>query len=336
MNTNKFDISVVVITFNDVRNIGECLESIIAQDYQHDFEILVIDGVSTDGTIEEIKRYVKKYKRIRLIIKKSSITEARNIGIRKAKHDFVAFTDSDCVVPKNWLKNLVNGYINLKKADNKVAGVGGANVPPKNKNDFTYAIGIAFDSFIGSLGSIQARRFDRNKIAFSISCTNSMYEKSALKKAGLFSEDLGNQGEDWDMGLKMRDKGFILYGLKDSYVIHKMRTTPIKFWKNMVFYGDGRMRLIRKHGYKSPLKYYLPLIFLTSMILPIIYMFAPATPLFLAPLLYFPLIFVYSLYSCIKKGGIRYTMHAFLVFLMLHFGYSVGEIKGLRWVLNDK
>ncbi|MGV8141880.1 MAG: glycosyltransferase [Candidatus Woesearchaeota archaeon] len=333
---SRFDISIVVITFNDVKNIGECLKSILSQDYEHNLDVLVVDGISTDGTIEEIKKYAKKHKQIRLIVERSSITEARNIGIKNAKYDFVAFTDSDCVVPKNWLKTLTEGYVRLKKTNPKIAGVGGANIPPKNINKFTYAIGIAFDSYIGSLGSIQARRFENDAQAFSISCTNSIYEKSALKKAGMFSEDLGNQGEDWDMGLKMKKKNFILYGLKDSYVIHKMRTSPKRFWDNMIFYGDGRMRLIKKHGTGSPWKYYMPLLFLVSMIMPVIYVFNPITTLLLTPILYFPFILLYSLFLCIRKKEIKYVFGVFSVFLILHFGYALGEIKGFRWFLKVK
>jgi glycosyltransferase involved in cell wall biosynthesis len=333
------NVSIVVITFNDVNNISECLKSILAQKFSHKFEIVVVDGISTDGTQEIIKSFAKKHKQIKVIIEKSSITEARNIGIKNSKYDFVAFTDSDCIVPKDWLEILTQNYSRLKKSDDKnssrIVGVGGANIPPKHINDFTYAIGIAFDSFIGSLGSIQAKRFEKDTRAFSISCTNSLYEKSALEKAGLFSEDLGNQGEDWDMGFKMRKKGFILYGLKDSYVIHKMRTSPKEFWKNMIFYGDGRMRLIKKHGTDSSMKYYLPLVFLAAMIFPLIYIFKQIN-IFLLPLLYFPAIFLYALFLSIRKKEIKYTLNTFLVFIILHFGYALGEIKGLRWIFSRR
>jgi len=327
---NHLNVSIVVITLNDASNIGECIESILAQKFSRTYEIVVVDGISKDGTQEIVKKFAKKHKQINLIVEKSSITEARNIGIRKAKYDFVAFTDSDCVVPKNWLSTLTAKYSELKNSNNKIVGVGGANVPPKNINHFTYAIGIAFDSFIGSLGSIQAKGFEKDSPALSISCTNSLYEKSALKKAGLFSEDLGNQGEDWDMGLKIRKKGFILYGIKDSHVIHKMRSTPKKFWKNMIFYGDGRMRLIRKHGTNSSLKYYLPFAFLIVMLLPITYLFWGIN-LFLIPLIYFPIIFAYSLFLSMRKKATRYTLSVALAFMILHFGYALGEIKGLRW-----
>jgi len=330
---NDLNVSIVVITYNDVSNISECLESILAQKFSYKYEIVIVDGISTDGTQEIIKKFAKKYKQIRVIIEKSSITEARNIGIKKSKYDFVAFTDSDCIVPKDWIQTLTKNYTKLKSQNNKVVGVGGANVPPKNINTFTYAIGIAFDSIIGSLGSIQAKKFEENAPALSISCTNSLYEKSALKKAGLFSEELGNQGEDWDMGLKIRKKGFLLYGLKDSQVIHKMRSTPKKFWKNMIFYGDGRMKLIRKHGHNSSLKYYLPFFFLIGMLLPIICLFRGIS-IFLIPLAYFPIILVYSLFLSIRKRAIKYTLSVTLVFIILHFGYALGEIKGLRWFMR--
>lgn len=318
-------ISIVVITYNEKNNIEDCLRSIFAQSFsKYPFEVIVVDGNSTDGTIDIIKNIKKEFSLIKLVVKKSSITEARNLGIKEANYSMVAFTDADCIVPDDWLNILIDGYEKNKTDIESLVGVGGANIPPDDINDFTYAIGIAFDSLLGGMGSIQAQRMKKDKLLDSVSCTNSLYEKDKLLKVGMFSEDLGNQGEDWEIGLKLRKKGYSLLGLKDSYVLHKIRTSPKKFWKNMVFYGDGRMRLIAKHPHDNGLKYYLPLIFIISMIF---------SGLSILPI-YLLVVTFYSLFLSVKKQEMKYFPYVVLVFILLHFGYAFGEVKGLRWVMK--
>jgi glycosyltransferase involved in cell wall biosynthesis len=325
------EISVVVIAFNEERNISSILDSLVGLNYV-EFEVLVVDGGSKDKTQEIVKKYAKKDKRIKLVVDDGgSITSSRNLGVKKAKFDYIAFTDADCIVPRDWLRNYVDEFSKYKKKNEKLAGVGGANIPPVDCNKFQKALGIVFDSMLGSLGSIQAKVFDDDKEAWSISCSNSFYLKKSLIDVGLFSEDLGNQGEDWEMGYKMQKKGYKLIGLKSSFVWHNMRSSPLNFWKNMVFYGDGRMRLNKKLLDAIKLKYLLPFPFIIGMA-SVVLVFLHW--IFYIPLLYFPFIFVYSSGLCIKKGKIGLLHLVFMTFLIQHFGYALGMVKGLRWLVK--
>lgn len=323
-------ISIIIVALNEERNMSAILDSLLAQDYpKKSYEILVIDGGSKDKTQQIVKKYQKNNKNIKLIIDKGgSITSGRNIGIKKAKYDFIASTDADCIVPKNWLKNYVKEFQKYSKKYKNLAGIGGANIPPAKSNNFQQALGVVYDSFLGSLGSIQAKVFEKDKKAWSISCSNSFYSKAALLDVGMFSEDLGNQGEDWDMGYKMKKKGHLLLGIKSSFVWHNMRATPKTFWKNMVFYGDGRMRLTKKLPDAIKLKYFLPFPFIIAMASIVL---IPLHPIFYFPLLYFPFILLYSMLLCVKKNKLLLLHLVFFTFILQHFGYAIGELKGLRW-----
>ncbi len=326
-------VSVIVVTYNEGKNIENCLQSLLKQNISHEeYEIIVSDGNSTDNTMEIVKNFAKKHPFIHLHIKeKGSITECRNIGIKNAKYDFIAFTDADCIVPENWLKTLQNAYSRHAVAAN-LAGVGGANIPPEIGNAFQKAIGIVFSSWFGSLGSIQAMPLAENKKVFSISCSNSFYKKQALLDVGMFSEELGNQGEDWDMGAKLQAKGYNVYGILDSFVWHHLRPDAKSFWKNMVFYGDGRMRLTKKHPTILKLKYLAPLFFIPVFVLSLVLFGVFQLPVLLVPFLYFPFILFYSIIISIKKPALIPLV--FTAFLLQHFGYSLGELKGLRWLLK--
>jgi cellulose synthase/poly-beta-1,6-N-acetylglucosamine synthase-like glycosyltransferase len=330
------NVSIVVITYNEENNISECLDTLMAQNYKGKYEIIIVDGKSKDKTIDIVKKYAKKYgaDKIRLLVREGySQTRSRNEGIMDSKYEYVAFTDADCVLPKNWLSILTKKFSEYEKKDSQLAGVGGANIPPENnENVFLGAMGIAFDSWIGSMGSIQAKPLDKDRKVFSLSCTNCIYDKKSLIDAGMFPDyKRRHLGDDWIVGLRMKNKKYTLIGLKDSYVWHKMRSTPKKFFSNMFLYGHVRMHAIKKYFKENSIIYFLPLIFiigfLTSMILSVIL----RDYIFLLPLLYFPLILLYSAFLCIQKGKIGLTFQVFVVFLSLHFGYSLGELYGIKW-----
>lgn len=329
-------VSVIVVTLNEEQNIRACLDALVKQDVpKEDYEVLVVDGASKDKTQEIVQNSAKEHHTVRLIVEKDgSIAQCRNVGIQQSKYEFVAFTDADCVVPTDWLRRLKRGYARHTVGIKNLAGVGGANIPPENGSSFQQAIGIAFNSFLGSLGSIQAQPVKYNKELFSISCSNSLYQKKALVEVEMFSEELGNQGEDWDLGAKLQKKGYVVYGIHDCAVWHNFRATPFLFWKNMVFYGDGRMRLTKKHPDLVKEKYLVPLFFIPVFTLSGGAFYMNKNPYLLLPFLYFPLMLIYSLYLADKAKKSELGLEVFSVFLLQHFGYSFGEWKGLRWFVK--
>lgn len=88
-------ISVIIPVFNGERTLKRCVESILAQSLS-DFELLLIDDGSTDNSGTICEEYVKADKRVRYIKKENGgPASVRNLGIREAKGDYIAFADSD-------------------------------------------------------------------------------------------------------------------------------------------------------------------------------------------------------------------------------------------------
>jgi len=85
-------VSVVIVTYNKADTVGTAIESVLHQTYQ-DFEILVVDDGSTDGTVDRVRAYGN---RVRLFQKTNEGTgSARNLGIAEARGQYVAFLDGD-------------------------------------------------------------------------------------------------------------------------------------------------------------------------------------------------------------------------------------------------
>ncbi len=100
----KKEVSVIIPTKNNGDILEKCLSSIKNLDYPKDkIEVIIVDGHSKDATVEIAKKYGCR------ILYEDIGTRggACNVGVRNAEGKFIAFTDADCVVPKDWLTNLI-------------------------------------------------------------------------------------------------------------------------------------------------------------------------------------------------------------------------------------
>lgn len=104
-------ISVIIPSFNKVKYIGKTLDSIVDQKYP-DLEVIIQDGASTDGTLDIIKRYAKKYpKIIRWESKKDKgQVDAINKGMRKSSGDILAFLNADDIYEKSALSSVAEAF----------------------------------------------------------------------------------------------------------------------------------------------------------------------------------------------------------------------------------
>lgn len=321
------DISVVVVCYNEEKNIETCINSILKNKLKSGvYEIVVVDGDSTDATPEILKRYRQQNPNIKIVsIKKRNISLARQTGVENSNFEFVAFTDADCEVPENWLEILSDGY-NRYSEKEKLAGAGGSNIPPSSKaaNPLFYrSLGIMLNSFVGSRGSVQGKILKNDSIINHIPCVNVLYKKSCVLEIGGFDIKMGNIGEDQDLTYRLNKAGYKFVYLKDSYVIHKLRTGPKSWAKNMFVYGKGRMWLIKKH------RGMLNIFFIAPIILILSFLYVPCwNLLWYLPFYYLIFICLYSIYICgIKNLGlIPYTV---FLFFITHIPYGFGEIYGL-------
>ena len=108
-------VSIIIVTYNRENDIDKCLESVFRSSYKN-YEIIVVDNASKDNTIQILER---KYKdKIKLIKSKKNLMAGggRNLGAKYANGTLLLFIDSDNIIDKDMVKELVNSILGLYNA----------------------------------------------------------------------------------------------------------------------------------------------------------------------------------------------------------------------------
>jgi GT2 family glycosyltransferase len=238
-------VSVIVAAHNAAATLRHCLDSLRALDYP-DVQLIVVDDGSTDETGSIAGAAGAR------VLESSGRgpAAARNLGVAAAVHEIVAFTDADCVVPRHWLRSLVNGL-----RTSRAAGAGGPQ-----RNVFPDAVGESgrdLDLFFSvasviaeyTRGGGQARYVDHNA-----SC-NVAYIKHTIVEAGGFTEGLF-PGEDVDLDHRLQQLGYRCYYVPEARVDHHRPGTRAWFAAMMRRYGRAQRALVEQHGRFRPLHYF--------------------------------------------------------------------------------
>ncbi len=218
-------VSVCITVFNEEKTIGKLLETLYAQTRKPD-EIVIVDGGSSDGTVNIIKSFQKEYSNIVLLVKKTNIAEGRNLSIFLAKNEIIATTDGGCIPRSDWLEKLT--YFFKHKEIDVVAGF--YDMPAKSP------LSKVISCFLG----IPEERFD--PASFLPSTRSVAFRKKVWEDLGGFNEKLGNAGEDTLFFAKAAKKGF--KRVKDARVAWQeisninLRT----FFKRALNYAKGDLK----------------------------------------------------------------------------------------------
>jgi glycosyltransferase involved in cell wall biosynthesis len=112
-------ISIVIPSYNSKKTIIQCLNSVLNQSHEGVEQVVVVDS-SDDGTNEIIKEFFPGVKLIHLR-ERTLAGAARNIGVRATNSEYIAFTDTDCIVDHYWIENIL-----LRMENRDIDVVGGA------------------------------------------------------------------------------------------------------------------------------------------------------------------------------------------------------------------
>ena len=221
-------ISVVVCSYNGSRVIRDCLEGLAQLDYRN-FEVIVVDDGSTDGTADIALQY-----NVRLIrTENRGLSSARNTGLEAATGEIVAYIDDDAYPDPQWLK-----YLALTFGTTDHAGVGGPNIAPAGDGPIAACVANAPG------GPVHVLLSDRE--AEHIPGCNMAFRKERLEAIGGFDPQFRVAGDDVDVCWQLMERGWTLGFQPAAMVWHHRRNSVRAYWKQQRGYGKAEGLLKNK------------------------------------------------------------------------------------------
>jgi GT2 family glycosyltransferase len=220
--------SVVVCTYNGGRTLEQCLRSLRGLKYP-DYEVIVVDDGSTDDTTAILTAFPE----VRAIHQPNmGLSAARNVGLRAATGEVVAYTDSDCFADPDWLTHLV-GQLERTRA----AAVGGPNLTPE---DGWLAACVA------AAPGQPTHVLESDQVAEHVPGCNMAFRREALLAIGGFDPLYRKAGDDVDVCWRLQQSGQWITFAPGAFVWHHRRQGPRSYLRQQSGYGEAEA-LLRFH-----------------------------------------------------------------------------------------
>jgi len=216
-------LSVILCTYNRERYIYNVLQSIAAGGFG-DYEIVLVNNNSTDGTESECQRFAKDHPEVAMrycVEKQQGLSYARNRGIMESQGEVLVYVDDDAVVNKKYLQTYAD-FFNR----NKDAVAAGGPITPRYDGceEPSWMSHYTRQLVTGEL-NLGTREREFPKGAFP-GGGNAAYRKSVFDEVGLFNVELGRKGnsligaEEKDLFDKMTSRGMKFYYLPNAILYH--------------------------------------------------------------------------------------------------------------------
>lgn len=310
------NFSVIIPVYNRPEELGELLQSIIQQEDSSNLQVIVVEDGSTELSDKVIDKY-SEHIRINYFFKENTGPgDSRNFGMRKASGDYFIILDSDCVLPKQYLKE-----VKAALRENYTDAYGGADAANETFSVKQKAINYSMTSFF-TTGGIRGSEKTRNK--FQLRSFNMGISRKAFEQTGGFSKQ--HFGEDIDLNFKMWEKGLTTQFIPKAFVYHKRRTTWKQFFQQTFNFGAARPILNKMHNNSAKITFWFPSVFILGLSFSLLLIAFGNTVFIGFYLLYFCLIFLDSLG---RNKNIFVSFYSVFSTSIQFFGYGIGFLRSI-------
>ncbi len=244
-------ISIIIPTYNRKDELEDLLPSLKNQKCSIAFEVIVVDDGSTDGTRELLKKLAEDWNgRLRFFEQNhAGPGAARNLGIKHAQGDILAFTDSDCIAPRGWLNKLTSVFDNPQ-----VGAAGGPELAPTDDCLPRRCQSYVMTAFL-TTGGLRGRKGKKLGVYYPRGF-NMAVRKHVVDAVGGVPNRF--QGEDILLSLKVKQMGYTLEYVPDAAVYHHRRATLSGYFRQLYRMGKARVELAYLHKSLLEAVYMLP------------------------------------------------------------------------------
>jgi len=317
-------VTIIMPIRNEAHFIKRAIRSVLNNDYPAEkMEILIVDGMSNDGTREIIAGLSKEDNRIKLLDNPKRITpSAMNIGIKAARGDLFIRVDGHVEIPADFITNSIRCL-----HEHSEAWVAGGYIKTAAESFVGRAIAAAMQSPIG-VGNSKFRLGDYegwvDTLAFGI------HHKWIVEKIGYFDEELVRNQDD-EFNLRIILAGGKIWMSKAIQSTYFSRGSLYKLWKQYFQYGFWRIMTLQKHKRPASIRQLVPLLFVLSLLLLGLagFLWKPFWITLIIAIALYVLALLIGALDVGRKSGWQYAPLAPVVFAVLHFAYGFGSLWGI-------
>lgn len=219
-------ISVVIVNLNGEKYLRDCLDALSGQTFR-DFDVIVVDNGSEDGSLEMLKTQYS-WATIISLEKNTGFAKGNNIGLQSSSGRYIATLNNDTLPGREWLSALFEAA----EADDRVGMVASKILLGKEGNELDSAGMLVYpDGMSRQRGRGQPDRgqFDKEEEVLFPSACAALYRREMLDETGFFDEDFFSYCEDADLGLRGRIAGWKAVMAPGAVVRHLYSQTGGKY-----------------------------------------------------------------------------------------------------------
>jgi len=233
-------VTVIIVNWNGLPLLSECLESLRHQKFRN-FETILVDNGSSDGSVHWVKKHYPQT-RIISLSKNTGFCVANNIGYSHVKTKYVALLNNDAVAHHLWLENLVKGLETHVKA-----GSAASKILHHAKPHAIDRVGDAYTN--AGVGLLRGRgmpshAFDEPEWVFGACAAAALYRKDMIEDIGFFDEDFFLLYEDVDFSFRAQLNAYKCLYVPDAIVYHKSSSTIVRDSDISIYYGHRNLEWV--------------------------------------------------------------------------------------------
>lgn len=312
---HSIDISIIVPLFNEQDFVEALITSLLKPDGLNK-ELLLVDGGSTDRTLEVIERITESNPVVKLVKNAERfVSHGFNKAFGLASGQYIALIGAHAIYSDGYFSSGVQALQN-----GSCDAVGGCLVQ-KGKNDFGRAIAYVMSTKLGVGGTefrTESRKMYVDSVAFAI------YRREVFQKVGLLDEQLVRNQDD-EFHYRMNRAGFKILMIPEMKAEYFVRDSLLSLYKQYFGYGLYKPLVLKKVPNGVRPRHLVPAFFAIYICsLPIVYFFPP----YVVPLVLYLMLIVF--FSFKSRLFLRVKLISMSVYPVLHMAYGLGFIKGLK------
>lgn len=315
-------VSVVMPVRQEASHISHTVGAVLAQAYPAGrFELLVADGMSTDGTREVLEGIRRDHPNLTVLDNPGRIAPTGlNVAIRVARGDVIVRVDGHTEIAPDYVRQCVNALAR-SGADNA-----GGRMTAVGHGKFGTAVALATSSPFG-VGGARFHYSDREEWVDTVYL--GAWRRDVFDRIGLFDEELVRNQDD-ELNYRLRANGGRILLAPSIHSRYTVRGSPRRLWKQYFQYGFWKVRVLQKHARQMQPRQFVPPAFVGALLtLAIVAPFSSTAAKGLLGLALIYLVANVGTAIATAKSSVPLAPIVALAFAILHLAYGSGFLAGL-------